>query len=167
MVSATELVDDPELAEADVVVLAILTDMGVREAHGNHYFVRSGCLTSWDDIDAGALPQPDPAWAAAQGIGKTDPYAAARTRVAALRAAGPLPPLRPYYCPQTADIYLTSILRNNGFDEKGRPLPAPLGIGGPGRAGRVVRRVAGRGAKKLYRMGHQRVAPALRRWGAV
>jgi len=146
---------------------AILTDIGVREAHGNHYFVRAGCLASWDDIDAGALPQPDPAWAAAQGIGKSDPYAAARTRIAALRAAGPLTPLRPYYSPQTAEIYLTNILRNNGFDEKGRPLPVPLGAGGSGRARRVVRKVAGRGAMKLYRMGHQRVAPALRRWGAV
>ncbi|MFF4250881.1 DUF6716 putative glycosyltransferase [Streptomyces sp. NPDC001663] len=145
---------------------AILTDVGVREAHGNHYFVRSGCLASWDDIDAGALPQPDPAWAAAQGIGKTDPYAAARARITALRAAGPLPTLQPYYSPQTADIYLTGILRSNGFDEKGRPLPTPLGTSGAGRAGKAVRRVAGRGAMKLYRMGHQRVAPALRRWGA-
>ncbi|WP_319922860.1 DUF6716 putative glycosyltransferase, partial [Streptomyces griseiscabiei] len=31
---------------------AILTDFGVREAHGNHYFLHSGCLASWDDLDA-------------------------------------------------------------------------------------------------------------------
>ncbi|MEU1163086.1 DUF6716 putative glycosyltransferase [Streptomyces sp. NPDC005921] len=146
---------------------AILTDFGVREAHGNHYFVHSGCLASWDDIDAGALPQPDPEWAAAQGIGKSDPYAAARARVAALRAAGPLPPLRPYYTAQSAGIYLGTILRHNGFDEEGRPLPAPLGTAGTGRMKKAVRRVARRGAKKLYRVGHQRLAPALRRWGAV
>ncbi|MFI6247177.1 DUF6716 putative glycosyltransferase [Streptomyces sp. NPDC051016] len=146
---------------------AILTDFGVREAHGNHYFVHSGCLASWDDIDAGALPQPDPKWAAAQGIGKSDPYAAARARVAALRAAGPLPPLRPYYTAQSAGIYLGTILRHNGFDEEGRPLPAPLGAAGTGRMKKAVRRVARRGAKKLYRVGHQRLAPALRRWGAV
>ncbi|MET9081555.1 DUF6716 putative glycosyltransferase [Streptomyces sp. NPDC004237] len=146
---------------------AILTDFGVREAHGNHYFVHSGCLASWDDIDAGALPQPDPKWAAAQGIGKSDPYAAARARVAALRAAGPLPPLRPYYTAQSAGIYLGTILRHNGFDEEGRPLPAPLGTVGTGRMKKAVRRVARRGAKKLYRVGHQRLAPALRRWGAV
>ncbi|MEV5847968.1 DUF6716 putative glycosyltransferase [Streptomyces sp. NPDC048179] len=146
---------------------AILTDFGVREAHGNHYFVHSGCLASWDDIDAGALPQPDPKWAAAQGIGKSDPYAAARARVAALRAAGPLPPLRPYYTAQSAGIYLGTILRHNGFDEEGRPLPAPLGTAGTGRMKKAVRRVARRGAKKLYRVGHQRLAPALRRWGAV
>ncbi|MFD8818557.1 DUF6716 putative glycosyltransferase [Streptomyces sp. NPDC059627] len=149
---------------------AILTDFGVREAHGNHYFVHSGCLASWDDIDAGALPQPDPDWAAAHGIGKTDPYTAARARIAALRAADPLqplPPLRPYYTPQNAGIYLGGILRNNGFDEQGRPLPVPLGGAGTGRVKKAVRAVAGRGAKKLYRVGHQRLAPALRRWGSV
>ncbi|MFD3585695.1 DUF6716 putative glycosyltransferase [Streptomyces sp. NPDC058683] len=146
---------------------AILTDFGVREAHGNHYFVHSGCLASWDDIDAGALPQPAPDWAAAHGIGKSDPYAAARARVAALRAAGPLTPLRPYYTPGTAGTYLGSILRHNGFDEQGRPLPVPLGAGGRGRVRRVVRKVARRGAKRLYRVGYQRLAPALRRWGAV
>ncbi|MFK0154884.1 DUF6716 putative glycosyltransferase [Streptomyces sp. NPDC090493] len=146
---------------------AILTDFGVREAHGNHYFVHSGCLASWDDIDAGALPQPAPEWAAAHGIGRSDPYAAARARVTELRAAGPLPPLRPYYTPQTAGIYLAGILHNNGFDEQGRPLPVPPGATGRGRVQLAVRRVAGRGAKKLYRVGSRRVAPALRRWSAV
>ncbi|WP_406439206.1 hypothetical protein OHB00_29730 [Streptomyces sp. NBC_00631] len=148
----------------------ILTDFGVREAHGNHYFVHSGCLASWDDIDAGALPRPDPEWAAAHGIGKSDPYTAARTRIAELRAADPLqplPPLRPYYTSHNAGVYLAGILRNNGFDEQGRPLPVPLGADGTGRVKNAVRAVTRRGAKKLYRVGHQRLAPALRRWGAV
>ncbi|MFJ6899579.1 DUF6716 putative glycosyltransferase [Streptomyces hokutonensis] len=145
---------------------AILTDFGVREAHGNHYFVHSGCLASWDELDAGALPLPDPAWADAQGIGKSDPYAAARARVAALRAAGPLPTLRPYYTPERAGIYLGGLLARNGFDEKGRPLNTPLGAGGSGLK-RAVRGVARRGAKAVYRVGYQRVAPTLRKWGAV
>ncbi|MEV0907251.1 DUF6716 putative glycosyltransferase [Streptomyces hokutonensis] len=145
---------------------AILTDFGVREAHGNHYFVHSGCLASWDELDAGALPLPDPAWADAQGIGKNDPYAAARARVAALRAAGPLPTLRPYYTPERAGIYLGGLLARNGFDEKGRPLNTPLGAGGSGLK-RAVRGVARRGAKAVYRVGYQRVAPTLRKWGAV
>jgi len=145
---------------------AILTDFGVREAHGNHYFVHSGCLASWDELDAGALPLPDPAWADAQGIGKSDPYAAARARVAALRAAGPLPTLRPYYTPERAGIYLGGLLARNGFDEKGRPLNTPLGTGGSGLK-RAVRGVARRGAKAVYRVGYQRVAPTLRKWGAV
>jgi len=144
---------------------AILTDFGVREAHGNHYFVHSGCLASWDDLDAGARPLPDPAWAARQGIGKTDPYAAARARLAALRAAGPLPLLRPYYSPQRAGVYLGGILERNGFDEKGRPLPVPPATGGAGPVKAVVRRVARSGAKSLYRVGREKVAPTLRRWG--
>ncbi|MFF4506268.1 hypothetical protein [Streptomyces sp. NPDC001401] len=53
--------------------------------------------------------------------------------------------MRPYYSPRTAGIYLAGILRNNGFDEKGRPLPAPLGTGGSGRARKAERRVPGRG----------------------
>ncbi|WP_406172589.1 DUF6716 putative glycosyltransferase [Streptomyces sp. NBC_00996] len=144
---------------------AILTDFGVREAHGNHYFVHSGCLASWDDLDAGALPRVDPVWAARQGIGKSDPYAAARARLDALRADGSLPPLRPYYSPQRAGAYLGGILERNGFDEKGRPLPVPLGGGGAGPLRAVVRRAARSGAKSLYRVGREKVAPALRRWG--
>ncbi|MFJ9246175.1 DUF6716 putative glycosyltransferase [Streptomyces sp. NPDC101776] len=146
---------------------AVLTDFGVREAHGNHYFIHSGCLASWDELDAGALPSPDPAWAAAQGIGKSDPYAAARARVAALRAAGPLPTLRPYYTPERAGIYLVGLLTRNGFDEKGRPLNTPPRASGSGRMKRAVRGAARRGAKAVYRVGYQRVAPTLRRWGAV
>ncbi|MFJ6837440.1 DUF6716 putative glycosyltransferase [Streptomyces sp. NPDC091209] len=144
---------------------AILTDFGVREAHGNHYFVHSGCLASWDDLDAGALPRVDPAWAARQGIGKTDPYGAARARVAALGAAGRLPALRPYYSPQRAGAYLGGILERNGLDEKGRPLTLGPGGGGGGPLRAVVRRAARGGAKSLYRVGREKVAPALRRWG--
>jgi hypothetical protein len=144
---------------------AILTDFGVREAHGNHYFVHSGCLASWDDLDAGALPRVDPVWAARQGIGKTDPYGAARARIAVLDAAGRLPALRPYYSPQRAGAYLGGILERNGLDEKGRPLAPGPGGGGGGPLRAVVRRAARGGAKSLYRVGREKVAPALRRWG--
>ncbi|MEU6141566.1 DUF6716 putative glycosyltransferase [Streptomyces sp. NPDC047081] len=145
---------------------AILTDCGVREAHGNHYFLHSGCLASWDDLDAGALPMPRPEWAAAQGIGRTDPYAAARARLAELRALPHLPPLRPYYTTSSAGPYLLPILTRHGLDEKGNPMPAatPAATGGVRGA---VRTAARRGAKRLYRVGHRRVAPALRRWGSV
>ncbi|KPI06257.1 hypothetical protein OK074_4235 [Actinobacteria bacterium OK074] len=146
---------------------AILSDFGVREAHGNHYFVHSGCLASWDELDDGALPQPDPAWTAAQGIGKSDPYAAARARIAALRASGPLPTLRPYYTPQKAGVYLGGLLERNGFDEKGRPLPVPLGANDANRMKAAVRRAARKSAKSLYRVGYQKVAPTLRRWGQM
>lgn len=33
------------------VPTAILTDLGIREALGNHHFLGSGCLASWDQID--------------------------------------------------------------------------------------------------------------------
>ncbi|MGW3913701.1 DUF6716 putative glycosyltransferase [Streptomyces sp. NPDC005070] len=144
---------------------AILTDFGVREAHGNHYFVHSGCLASWDDLDAGATPRVDPAWAARQGIGKSDPYALARARVTALGSAGRLPTLRPYYSPQRAGAYLAGILERNGLDEKGRPLTLTADAGGGGQVRTVIRRAARSGAKSLYRVGRERVAPALRRWG--
>ncbi|MFE2302330.1 DUF6716 putative glycosyltransferase [Streptomyces sp. NPDC059445] len=144
---------------------AILTDFGVREAHGNHYFVHSGCLASWDDLDAGATPRVDPAWAARQGVGKSDPYAAARARLSALGSAGRLPVLRPYYSPQRAGAYLAGILERNGLDEKGRPLTPAAGASGAGPVRTVIRRAARSGAKSLYRVGRERVAPALRRWG--
>ncbi|MEV6112470.1 DUF6716 putative glycosyltransferase [Streptomyces sp. NPDC052109] len=144
---------------------AILTDLGVREAHGNHYFVESGCLASWDDLDAGSLPRVRPEWAAAQGIGVTDPYGAARARISRMRAAGSLPVLRPYYTPQRAGLYLEGALRRHGLDLDGRPLPQAPASGGGVRM--VIRRAAGRGAKRLYGVGRRRVAPALRKWGAV
>lgn len=39
------------------VPTAILTDLGIREALGNHHFLGSGCLASWDQIDSGLLPE--------------------------------------------------------------------------------------------------------------
>ncbi|MCP3760630.1 DUF6716 putative glycosyltransferase [Streptomyces sp. TBY4] len=146
---------------------AILTDFGVREANGNHYFTNSGCLSSWSEIDDGHIPVPDPAWKAHQGIGKGDPYAAARARIAALRAAGPLPLITPYYTPQRASCYLPELLARHGLDERGRPLPVPLG-GGPGARGLVprhLRKMLRPLAKRVYQFGYQRVAPALRRVG--
>ncbi|WP_030851281.1 DUF6716 putative glycosyltransferase [Streptomyces sp. NRRL F-4474] len=47
---------------------AVLTDLGIREALGNHHFLGSGCLASWDQLDAGLLPEGDPVWLAAQGV---------------------------------------------------------------------------------------------------
>ncbi|WP_086741481.1 DUF6716 putative glycosyltransferase, partial [Streptomyces glaucescens] len=42
----------------------VLTDLGVREVLGNHHFVGSGCLASWDQLDAGHRPVPDEEWVA-------------------------------------------------------------------------------------------------------
>ncbi|MET9603727.1 DUF6716 putative glycosyltransferase [Streptomyces sp. NPDC006512] len=47
---------------------AVLTDLGVREALGNHHFLGSGCLTSWDRLDEGLLPHGNPHWLATHGV---------------------------------------------------------------------------------------------------
>lgn len=62
---------------------AVLTDLGIREALGNHHFLGSGCLASWDQLDAGLLPQGDPGWLAAQGVRPVRAASGAAARVPA------------------------------------------------------------------------------------
>ncbi|QNS04498.1 DUF6716 putative glycosyltransferase [Streptomyces xanthii] len=145
----------------------LLTDLGVREALGNHHFTGSGCLLSWDRIDAGELPAPDPDWVARQGVAADGTYGqafdGARARVETLLAAD-RPPLEPYYSPTTAPGYLPRILARHHLAPDGSPLPgAPAGDRDPSAVRRVVRRAA-RGA---YRHGVQRVAPVIRRMGEL
>lgn len=137
---------------------AILTDYGVREAHGNHYFVHSGCLASWAQLDEGLIPKASPAWAASRGIGPRDPFLTARSRLRMLRARGTLPRVRTYYTPQNACDHLESLLTRRGLGLSGRPLPvsdAPEPT--------AVRRLIKRSAGGLYRVGRKRVAPVIRR----
>ncbi|MFF4951528.1 DUF6716 putative glycosyltransferase [Streptomyces chattanoogensis] len=151
---------------------AVLTDLGVREVLGNHHFLGSGCLASWDELDAGHRPQPDQEWLARQGVAADGPYEkafdAARARVTELREADRLPPVAPYYTPRTAPGYLPGILARHGLDPYGEPLAgytdAPEETGGLRRVARDTVREAARGA---YRHGVQRVAPAIRRWGQL
>ncbi|MFI9047738.1 DUF6716 putative glycosyltransferase [Streptomyces sp. NPDC053427] len=151
---------------------AVLTDLGIREALGNHSFLGSGCLASWDELDAGHRPEPDADWLARQGVAADGPYEkafdAARARVTALREADHLPPLTPYYTPRTAPGYLPGILARHGLDPQGEPIAgyadAPEETGGLRRVARETVREAARGA---YRHGVQRVAPAIRRWGQL
>ncbi|MFF8676679.1 DUF6716 putative glycosyltransferase [Streptomyces sp. NPDC015237] len=144
----------------------VLTDLGVREALGNHHFVGSGCLASWDQLDEGHRPAPDAEWVARQGVAADGEYATAfdeaRDRIAALRGA--LPTLAPYYTPVTAPGYLPGILARHHLAPDGTPLPgAPAADREPGPVRQVVRRAA-RGA---YRHGVQRVAPVIRRMGEL
>ncbi|MBB4897375.1 DUF6716 putative glycosyltransferase [Streptomyces griseomycini] len=147
----------------------VLTDLGVREALGNHHFVGSGCLASWDQLDAGHRPEPDAEWVARQGVVADGSYAtafdAARARIAELLGRpGGLPPLTPYYTPVTAPGYLPGILARHHLGPDGTPLPgAPAAEKEPGPVRQVVRRAA-RGA---YRHGVQRVAPVIRRMGEL
>ncbi|MEU6522155.1 DUF6716 putative glycosyltransferase [Streptomyces sp. NPDC046924] len=153
----------------------VLTDLGVREALGNHHFVGSGCLASWDQLDAGHRPVPDEEWVSRQGVAAggtpsgggsyATAFDAARARVAELLdRPGGLPPLAPYYTPVTAPGYLPGLLARHHLGPDGTPLPgAPAADKEPGPVRQIVRRAA-RGA---YRHGVQRVAPVIRRMGEL
>ncbi|MEV0240442.1 DUF6716 putative glycosyltransferase [Streptomyces sp. NPDC050674] len=147
----------------------VLSDLGIRESLGNHHFVGSGCLASWDQLDAGHRPTPDEEWVARQGVvadGSYDfAFDAAGKRIAELLARpGGLPPLAPYYTPVTAPGYLPGILARHHLGPDGAPLPgAPAADKEPGPVRQIVRRAA-RGA---YRHGVQRVAPVIRRMGEL
>lgn len=147
---------------------AVLTDLGVREGLGNHHFVGSGCLASWDEIDAGYSPEAAPEWVARQGVAPDGTYEtafdAARERVANLLAQDRLPPISPYYSLTTAPGYLPGILARHHLGPDGAPLPgAPASDREPGPVRQAVRSAA-RGA---YRHGVQRVAPVIRRMGEL
>ncbi|MFI1372867.1 DUF6716 putative glycosyltransferase [Streptomyces longwoodensis] len=151
------------------VPTVVLTDLGVREALGNHHFVGSGCLASWDQLDAGHRPVPDDQWVARQGVAADGAYGsafdAARERIAELLGRpGGLPPLAPYYTPETAPGYLPGVLARHHLAPDGSLLPgAPAADREPGPVRQIVRRAA-RGA---YRHGVQRVAPVIRRMGEL
>ncbi|MGD9483434.1 DUF6716 putative glycosyltransferase [Streptomyces sp. TRM70308] len=151
------------------VPTAVLTDLGVRESLGNHYFVGSGCLTSWDRLDAGEVPRADPEWTARQGVAADEPYEAAfdtaRKRLAELLCAE-LPPVAPYYTTTTAGGYLPGILARHGLSPDGSPDPSAAGAPAGG-VGGAARRVVRRAARGAYRQGVQRVAPVIRRMGGL
>nr|WP_175411563.1 DUF6716 putative glycosyltransferase [Streptomyces sp. TRM64462] len=139
------------------VPTAVLTDLGVREALGNHHFIGSGLLTSWDRLDTGHRPEPDPDWLADQGVGDAPSFEAARARVEELLKQDELPPVAPYYTPSTAPGYLPGVLARHRLDAP--PGTEPRGVRG---ALRTAVRETARGA---YRHGVQRMAPLIRRLG--
>jgi hypothetical protein len=146
----------------------VLSDLGVREALGNHHFVGSGCLASWDQLDDGHQPVADSQWVARQGVAADGSYETAfdvaRFRITELLEAAELPPLAPYYTPVTAPGYLPGILARHHLGPDGSPLPgAPAADKEPSPVRQIVRRAA-RGA---YRHGVQRVAPVIRRMGEL
>ncbi|WP_307812054.1 DUF6716 putative glycosyltransferase, partial [Streptomyces sp. HB-N217] len=112
----------------------VLTDLGVREALGNHHFVGSGCLASWDQLDAGHRPVPDPEWVARQGVaadgGYDTAFDEAGRRIAALLARpGGLPPLALCVHPDRAVVAHRRPDRPSARTV-GEP-PAAKGAGGP------------------------------------
>jgi hypothetical protein len=159
---------------------AVLTDLGIREVLGNHHFTGSGCMTSWDALDAGEAPVARPEWLRGNGVSEpgTDPFVELRARVTRLLdadadadadgngAGSGLPPLRPYYTPATASGYLPGILARQGLDPDGVPLgPVAQPDDHPARA--AARRAVRNGARTVYRTGVQRMAPVIRRWGGL
>ncbi|WP_459183604.1 DUF6716 putative glycosyltransferase [Streptomyces sp.] len=148
---------------------AVLTDLGIREPLGNHHFLGSGAYASWDQLDAGLVPQADPAWARTHGVAAAgDPFGAVRDRVTALAGAAELPPLAPYYTPGIAPGYLPGVLARHGLDPKGEPLPGTAtATGAESAAPGALSRLARHAARTAYRQGVQRVAPVIRRWGQL
>ncbi|MEU6046667.1 DUF6716 putative glycosyltransferase [Streptomyces griseus] len=150
---------------------AVLTDLGVRETLGNHHFVGSGLLTSWDKLDGGLRPRPDAEWVAGQGVAADGSYSTAydtaRAKVAALLDGGRLPPLAPYYTPATAPGYLPGILARHHLAPDGTPLPGAAAPQEPGRVRGAVRETVRNAARGAYRQGVQRVAPVIRRMGEL
>ncbi|MCX4964395.1 hypothetical protein OHA98_06100 [Streptomyces sp. NBC_00654] len=151
---------------------AVLTDLGVRETLGNHHFVGSGLLTSWDRLDGGFRPRPDEEWLAGQGVAADGTYEGAydraRARVGALLERGDrLPALSPYYTPATAPGYLPGILARHHLAPDGHPLPGAAAPQETGRVRGAVRETVRNAARGAYRQGVQRVAPVIRRMGEL
>lgn len=150
---------------------AVLTDLGVRETLGNHHFIGSGLLTSWDRLDGGIRPRPDEEWLSGQGVAADGTYAGsydrARARVDALLNRDPLPTLSPYYTPATAPGYLPGILARHHLAPDGHPLPGAAAPQETGRVRGAVRETVRNAARGAYRQGVQRVAPVIRRMGEL
>ena len=146
----------------------VLTDLGIRESLGNHFFVASGCLASWDELDAGVVPVADAGWLRRNGVvgGGGDPFDAVRVRLGelfALRDGAGLPGLSPYYSMSRAGGYLRGVLARQGLDVDG----SPLRVAARGSGGFAVRRLTRRSLRSVYRVAAHRIAPVLRRWGQL
>lgn len=139
---------------------AVLTDLGIRESLGNSYFLGSGCLISFDEVDAGALPLADESWTRAHGLGAQPDLLP--ERVAEMLTGADLPALQPFYTLKNAKGILPGILAGYGVGTDGKPLPfltnaAPAGL----------RRAVRQSARHMYRHGANVVAPALRKLASL
>jgi hypothetical protein len=148
---------------------AVLTDLGVRELLGNHHFIGSGCLASWDQLDAGHRPRADAIWADRQGVASDGSYPTAfdeaREQVGKLLDRTGLPDISPYYTTTTAPGYLPGLLARYHLASDGTPLAARAPAGGGSGVRRAVRQAVRGAARGAYRHGVQRVAPVIRRMG--
>ncbi|MER6616998.1 DUF6716 putative glycosyltransferase [Streptomyces xantholiticus] len=150
---------------------AVLTDLGVREALGNHHFLGSGLLASWDQLDGGHRPTPDADWLSRQGVAADGSYDSAfdeaRKRVAELLLVPALPAPAPYYTPATAPGYLPALLARHHLAPDGTPLAGAGPKAEVTGVRRVMRDAVREVARGAYRHGVQRVAPVIRRMGEL
>ena len=150
---------------------AVLTDLGVREALGNHHFLGSGLLTSWDRLDGGHRPAPTrTGWR-----GRASPPTVRTTRPSTRPAsASPScssvpdsrrslrttrPRQRPAICPASSPA--TTWPPTAPRCRARLPRPRVSGVR------RVVRDAVRNAARGAYRHGVQRVAPVIRRMGEL
>lgn len=136
------------------VPTAILTDLGIREEMGNHYFAGSGCYVSFDDLADGVRPEVDAEWAADRGLTGLAPGALA-ARVRSLRDQELAAP-RSFYAEQRSARYLRALLAANGVDENGRTIAVTAGASWAQGLFRPL-------ARAIYRLGYGVIAPTLRR----
>ncbi len=136
------------------VPTAILTDFGIREEMGNHYFAGSGCYASFADLSRSAAPVADPSWAADRGLIELAPGELV-ARVKSLLGQELTAP-RSFYTEQHSDRYLHSLLAANGLDEQRRTVAIAAGRSWRARLLRPL-------AQGVYRLGYGVIAPALRR----
>lgn len=133
---------------------AVLTDLGIREALGNHHFLGSGCFASWDQLDSRREPGGRPRVAGPAGGGRRGFLRRGslvrhgfrrRTRTGRTAAPG---------APAPADRALLHP-RHRARIPPRHPRPLPPGR----RPGRRHRRRAARGARRRTGRGARGVPP--------
>ncbi|PFG15868.1 hypothetical protein ATK74_0389 [Propionicimonas paludicola] len=138
------------------VAAAVLTDFGIRESLGNTYFLGSGLLAGFDELDRGLVPTVNLDWARQRGVRELHDDLPGRV-VQAL--AEPRGELVPFYNLTNASGLLPRLLAGYGVGPDGRPLPA--------RTTSVLRKAVRSGARGVYRHGTTVIGPALRRLAAL
>jgi hypothetical protein len=138
------------------VPAAVLTDFGIREALGNTYFLESGLLAGFDDLDQGLVPTVHLEWARRRGMLDLGDDLPARVAQA---LAEPRGELLPFYSLANGSGFLPRLLAGYGVGPDGRPLSA--------RTPSVLRKAVRSGARGVYRHGTTVVGPALRRLAAL
>ena len=141
---------------------AILTDCGVKESFGNHFFLGSGMMTSMDDLIDDRLPEVDPQWLHQNGFGPDDTLDHLVERVAALDAeqdalGSPLPFQPAGYTIKNAPYVVSRLLPKD--DLPPAPPPPPPRPAPP----RSPTEKLYRKARKLYRDPSRFFADALKK----